>query len=546
MKFRAKWGLLVAGMFMAVPAQASDKKDFSECDGRVHPGRQEDGMRGEASRASHAVPIAFSANVAEACTRALASPRLLSTQTLRRAHLLRARAAAYLGAGDTSKALFDLDMAETAAAGLVGDRFYQRSMGASLKLLRAIALARSGDMASAVPLAHAAMEARPYSLQVQQTASAILQAARPIGTPSPSPWLSMIRLEPDAAMMALISEAAVGNSAGVLAFRPAVSVTWPTATVQQVSLLFARSAESSQMLSAVNVSLHTAYARAATGDAAGARRDVAEVRAKIAATRALPSAAKGQVLEMLSAANAALDRYIDGRAGQIEARIAVAEGRHEDAISALIAGPMLRDGVTLELLTALKATVPEKQAAMVPDLAPLRDELSQKQLALLGKIASDVLIAPETPRAVVDYEQARPDILGALLSGALTMGTSLLGGVSRTDGFRSTPNPDGTMKVEFIGNTPSASLVQEMTLLRAAEITRAAGKPDFVIVDRKDFSRRLATSQYGREISSVPMGFKTDLTIRFADANTEGGRAFNAVAIIDALGPFYYEGKRAE
>ena len=123
------------------------------------------------------------------------------------------------------------------------------------------------------------------------------------------------------------------------------------------------------------------------------------------------------------------------------------------------------------------------------------------------------------------------------------MGTTLLGGIQRTDGFRSTPNTDGTVKVEFIGNTPSAPLVQEMTLLRAAELTRAAGKPAFVIVDRTDYTRTLNTTRYGMTISSVPTGFKTEMVVRFVDAGIQSERALDATHVIDALGPYYYQAK---
>jgi hypothetical protein len=525
---------------MAMPAQASDKQDFEACDGRIHPGKQDDGMRGEVGREVYGIPLAARGDTVAACNRALASPRLLPTQTLRRAHLLRARAAAYLRSGDAAKALADLDLAETAAAGASGDRFYQRSMAVSLKLLRAIALAQKDDMIGAVPLARAAMEARPYALQIQQVGAAILQAARPVvGAPSPSPWTPAMRLEPEAAVKALVSEAEVGNFAGVLALRPSASLTWPTKPIPAFALV-ARSREASQLLSAMITSLHIAYARAATGDSAGARRDLADARAKVATAR--PRPAEGEPLSGATvSANSAIDGYIEVRARQIEARIAAAEGRYGDAISALIAAPMPRDAATIELLATLRAKMPTKDTAMLPDMAPFRTELLERRRKDLGELAAAALIAPETPRAVVDYERARPNILGALVGGAFSMGTSLLGGIKRTDGFRSTPNPDGTTKVEFIGNTPSTALVQEMTLLRAAEIARSAGKSGFVIVDRQDFSRRLTTTRYGVEISSIPTGFKTELTIRFVDAGAEGDRAFDATAIIDALGPYYYE-----
>jgi hypothetical protein len=163
-----------------------------------------------------------------------------------------------------------------------------------------------------------------------------------------------------------------------------------------------------------------------------------------------------------------------------------------------------------------------------------------------GALASQLLIAPESQRNVIDYQKSRPNILGALVGGALSFGTTLLGGIERTAGFRSAANPDGTTRVEFTGNTTSAPVVQEMTLLRAAELARAAGKWGFVIADRSDYARYMVTSQYGMEISRVPVGYKTELSVRFVDQGGEAGRAFDAVAVIDALGPLYYSETRAK
>ena len=295
------------------------------------------------------------------------------------------------------------------------------------------------------------------------------------------------------------------------------------------------------MLSGMIVSLDTAYARAATGDPAGARRDLEDLRAKLPTL--IPSPVEGAASELVSPVKAAVDKFVEMRGRQIEARIATAEGRTGDAIAMLVAAPMPRDAATVELLTALKAAVPARDGSLVPDASPFLKDVGERRRNELAEVIPTVLIAPETPRAVVDYERARPNILGALIGGALSMGTSLLGGIDRTDGFRSKVNPDGTTNVEFIGNTPSAALVQEMTLLRAAELARTAGKPAFVIVDRKDYSRTMRTMRYGTEISSVPTGFKTELSIRFVDAGVETERALDAVKVIDAMAPLYYEEK---
>jgi hypothetical protein len=83
-----------------------------------------------------------------------------------------------------------------------------------------------------------------------------------------------------------------------------------------------------------------------------------------------------------------------------------------------------------------------------------------------------------------------------------------------------------------------------MTLLRAAELAHAAGKPAFVIVARKDYSRTMRMMRGGAEISSTPTGFKTEITIRYLDSAEASPPALNALAVIDALGPLYYEDKR--
>ena len=82
-----------------------------------------------------------------------------------------------------------------------------------------------------------------------------------------------------------------------------------------------------------------------------------------------------------------------------------------------------------------------------------------------------------------------------------------------------------------------------MTLLRAAELAKAAGKSHFVITGRKDYSRYLQSSQYGVMTSRIETGFKTELIVRFVDEGSDAGRALNALTIIDALGPLYYEQK---
>lgn len=553
----AKAGALVLGVAMAGPAIAGDKQDFVACDGRSHPGKQSDGMRGEPSRPSYTLGFGGSAvGKVAACDRALASPRLLPGQKLRRAHLLRARAAAHLSASQAAKALADLDLAEAAAGEGTGDRFHKRSMGVSLDLLRAIAHAQQGEGARAAALAQGAMAQRPYSSQVQQVGADILLLSGPQGA-AKADWSMAMRLNPSAAAAALMREAEAGNFKEVLALRPSVTLNWPE-KAPSTFVLLQGSGDGMSLMQALLVSYQTAYAHAATGGAAQAKAELAEIGSRIKAYKPAPAPAPAATTATATAAattpvktampdlSELLEKGMAAKTKQVEARIAVAEGRHADAISGLVGVSLPKDASTLELLQALKAQASGKDAALVPAVDGFAADAAVSRRASLARLADFALITPETPRAVVDYEKSRPNILGALVGGALSMGTSLLGGIDRLDGFRSSANEDGTTKVAFVGNTPSAMLVQEMTLLRAAEVTKAAGKPAFVIVDRKDYARSLRTTRAGVEISNVPTGFKSEMDIRFLDAADQSPRSLDALAVIDALGPLYYEEKSAK
>lgn len=540
MKRSRRAALYALGILMAAPASAASKDDFVACDGLDQPGHQDDGMRGAVGTVQSTLTSATAAESIAACTRAIANPRLLPTQQLRRANLLRVRAAAYLQSERPVDALGDLDLAESATANLAGDRFFARSMGVSITLLSALAKAQQGDLPQAMALARAATAARPYALQVQQVAATIEQLNRPAGASAPSPWLPVARLDPGAAAMAVIQEMQIGNFAGVVALRTSVLPDWPKERITQMGLV-THDPSANQMTSALVVLLDFAYARAATGDPRGARTDLAEARTRLTGLR--PDTATGGQPSLTEALNAARDGFVNMRARQIEARASVAEGHPTEALATLIAAPLPHDAASVDLLRALKAATPAANVGLVPQTAAFESDPAQDRRKALVAIVPATLIAPETPRAVIDYARARPDILGAVVKGAFSMGFGLLGGISRTNGFQSTPNADGSVKVEFVGSTPSAPLVQEMTLLRAAEIAHEAGKPTFVIVARKDYTRRLNTTQRGVLIRSVPTGYKTELTIRYVDGADHTARTFDALAIIDALGPLYYENK---
>ena len=106
----------------------------------------------------------------------------------------------------------------------------------------------------------------------------------------------------------------------------------------------------------------------------------------------------------------------------------------------------------------------------------------------LKNLAANLLIRPEDERKLINYKRSRPNVLGALVGAAVTMGTSLLGGVDKTSGFSSVPEGDGSIKVEYTGNATSGPVVQEMTLLRAAELARDEGATHFLVEEAQGLS----------------------------------------------------------
>lgn len=535
-------GVAALALAAANPAFAGDSQDFSGCDGRMKPKSKDDGMRGEASTETFSYFGSMPGNQSmriEACNRALANPKLLPTQALRRAHLLRARAASYLEAGKTTEALTDLDAAEAANTEHAQDPLYRRSMGVSLLLLRAIATAQGGDPIGAAKLAEDAQALRPYALQVQMAAATIRHTARPNGARSPSPWGMVAQIDPGAASTMLLREAEIGNFAQVVALakaRPIILAGDASTGLNAFSI----GSTATEITTDFGQAAIVAYAQAATGDVAAAKATLAAVRSKIDAFGQPQPAAPALPGTLLPPSmSTIIAGLVEPYLRVADARIALAESRPADALTSFESGKLVLNYATVDLLQQLRAS--PGITVKLPAPEELTKLLEADREKSLGRMASVLLIAPESQRTLIDYQKSRPNILGALVGGALTMGISLLGGIERTAGFRSSNNPDGTVKIEYVGNTSSAPMVQEMTLLRAAELARAAGKSAFMLVDRKDYSRYMVTSMGGMERSRTPIGFKTELVVRYLDDAKGNPAALDVVSVIDALGPFYYQ-----
>lgn len=542
----ARAGLTALALGITVPAHAGVSEDFSECDGLKKPKSSDDGMRGEATFPSYRFGgrNAPSQTLA-ACNRALESGKLLPEQTLRRAHVMRARAAAKLELGDATGALADLDAAQEAGKAYAGDFFYDRSMGVSLDLLRALALNETGERKAALALAEAAAAKRTYALEIQRVAG-MLRATNGDNPAGPAIWQNLARIDPAARGIFSQLASQSGDLAELAASAGTPSVAMPEAP--SLKAMMTNGGNIAPLLSEwstpVRGAMTKAYALAAHGQPAAARAWVEATRAALDAAGPVGNsqgeegkqAPKDIVTLLVEMARA---EHFKPLADLVDARIAIAEGRLADAAAAL-QGKQLRATPVTEEFHAAYAAARASGAVGAPDL-PALAPAAKRGPARLSGMADNLLIRPESQRKLIDYEKSRPNILGALVGAAFSMGTSLLGGIDRTAGFRSTPNEDGSIKVEYTGNTTSGPVVQEMTLLRAAELAREAGKSHFHVVGRNDYQRYLTQTMNGVPMNQTLTGYKTELTVRLLDDGVGKADALDAVAVIDALGPVYYE-----
>lgn len=534
-------GVVALASLGTVPAKAGVSADFSGCDGLKKPKSKDDGMRGDAIMPAYGATKPQT--TISSCTRALAAKELKASQNLRRAHLLRARAAAYLELKQADEAFADLDAAEAELAGYRGEFFFDRSMGLSLDLLRAIALYETGRADEARPLAESAATSRPYAMQVQMAATILRDATAPTAEGTAKDvtaiWSPLARISP-AARAGMATRIRAGEAPKVqfehlvadIGEDPLDLPSEPSMGASMQELLSGNLGQRLALwLGQYRGAATLAYAHAALGHEEKARARMAELDAAVATTKEKTAGTwgtlPGEIMQSYE------EKELRPLMALVRARIALNEERAA-AVPELLGSYEYEEGSATSDLYAAYDAVRTSDAGSLPELPALKPA-SVQGMQNLNALASTLLIVPEDARKLIDYKKSRPDVIGGLLAGVFSMGTSLLGGFDRTNGFRSEQLESGAIQVEYTGGTTSGSVVQEMTLLRAAEIAIEAGKTHFIVNDRKDYG-----VYWGNTFERTMTGYKTILEFGYRDADSADPSAIDAMAVVDALGPIYY------
>lgn len=530
--------LLLAGAlaFGAGPVLAGEPSDWVRCDGlakpenvgitltRLVPAIMTAGLMGlpEASRES---PAAQGADGVKACDTVLGDP-LIEKYWARKVNLLKARALHHIEAGDLDAALTDLAATHAATAGNVDDATYARSLGASTQLFEAAAQLKKERFDDASALAIKAADARPYSLEVGMAAVRILDAD-PRWSPEEDRVLTRVAaLEPDLRIARAKSREWGGRYADA-------AVDWKGAVDSGASSLSSLPLPRGMTLPAATAADPLYVARAAlafarAGNNAEAAAFVARFKADTAATAEPAAPSKDVMAGLMARLRAEQAKNAGSFLTVAEAWMQVNDGKIEEARATLktLEDRLPATPATLDLIEKLRPPTPAGMISLAPT-GPAQ------MTALMNANRADAVRRLD-PAA---FAKALPPLERADRS--YSKQTAWF----KPNGFKDKKTADGKgASIEFSGATSTHAAVEEMMLLRAAQLTREAGKTGFVIRKRADYQQYMVQTMYGSEISRSANGFKTTAEIEFVDAppaDAADGLVFNADKVWNDLSPIY-------
>lgn len=533
---RLKSFLLAGALaFGAGPVMAGEPSDWVRCDGlakpenvgvtlsRLVPAIMTAGLMGlpEASREE---PAEQGAAGVKACDTVLADP-MLDRYWARKVNLLKARALHHIEAGELDAGLADLAATHAAAAGNVDDATYARSLGASTQLFEAATQLKKDRFDEAAALAIKAADARPYSLEVGMAAVRILDAD-PRWSPDEDRVLTRVAaLEPDLRAARARSREWGGQYAGAAADWAAMaeSSTSPLAGAR-LPRGMTMPALTSDPIFVARAAL--AYARA--GDNAAAVPLIARFKADLAAAPAPTPVSNDVMGNMVTRLRTEQTKGAQGFITVAEAWAQVNDGKIDDARATLdtLGDRLPATPATLDLIEKLKRPAPAGMASLAPSASAQMEALRNADRADAARRLDPKSFAKALPpleRADRSYSKQSAWF--------------------KPNGFKDKKTADGKgASIEFSGAFSTHAAVEEMMLLRAAQLTREAGKTGFVIRKRADYRQYMVQTMYGSEISRSPNGFKTTAEIEFVDAPPAGAAdslVFNADKVWNDLSPIY-------
>jgi hypothetical protein len=494
------------------------------------------------------------------CDAALAD--LPTKHWMRKVSLLRARAMHRLDGNDAAGALADLDLA-AAAASNADDPLYTRSLGLGVTFVRAFALRKSGDTKGGETLVLKALEQRPFNRQ------SIVSAFIAVGPNAPAADIEKVqhtlaRLLPTEIDKLFVGALADGKFQEAISLYPQLT---PYREIGQVNISEGRLRERAMRDFAAAMLFKTsraggyAFALAAMGRNAEAQAVLSSAREELKhdsevppldpslspSERARQTAYREEETASRQKAVAAAGKSLDIWSAFAGLRQAIDQGKAADVLKGLQSQTGRHGWPDIQLLDAILAKLPKSDKASIAAAQAMK--ASWGAITVTSQEAGldtffKALPEPETLNRVPRYEPGRQPLFGTSdrYAGMIANGYQQRG-----------PDADGILTVSFRGENSTASMIEEMALLRAADLARQAGKKGIIIVDRHDTAFTISTESYGTVVRTDPDGYETDLDVLFVDPNVlpekyrdHAWRVIDTDAAYNSLAPVYIRPKASK
>lgn len=471
----------------------------------------------------------------------------------RKVSLLRARALHRLDQDDASGALSDLDLAD-AAASMGDDPLFARSLGLGVKYVRALALRRSGREAKGEALALSVEAERPYDRQ------SVVAAIIALGPKAPKED----RIALERTLAKLLPTAVDSLFMGALAgadYKSAIALygqLTPYRELGEVNISNGQQRERQMREFALEEYFHAsragayAFALAALGREADARAALADARTKLSADTQPPPPLDPSLSSTEHARETAYreedvanrkkvaelaGQTIDQWQSRVDMRLVLSSGDIARALAALKASQLKRGWPEQTMLDEILQRLAKTDAASRSAAQALRTSIADSGEEPSLETLFKALPEPETADRVPPYVEAKKPFL------AMTGSQADLD----AEGYRSRgPDGRGVVTVGFRGDRGTASMIEEMALLRAADMARQQGRTKILIVDRRDTAFWISTTYYGTPVRADPDGFQTELDVLLTNASSlpsefvgQEWRLLDADEVYNALAPFY-------
>lgn len=547
---------------LLLPWEASAQRevrpaDFPDCDGYGAPGRTSDGMTRGASGLSAVVQggsgtsqlrrteLRYGSHGIDICTGLLGSDRLAAHYTVRRANLVAARALHRLAAGETREALADLDLAQRTLG--EGDPLTARSFQLGLRLVRAFALLQANDAAASAAESQAVLAARPYVSELALTAAKLQFAAARDWPTFMRNLREIARVDPNTIATLYGLALYRGEFEEALVLHPQIIISRPMEAEGPYMMPQRNAVIADQIVRRAEIDGAAAYAQQALGRSEAADATLAAARASLERSMAppVPDFGRGRLtreqrdqhevfLSRRPRAVAALDRW--GR--MVRFRRMVAEGNIAGVVANLEGAGMARNHAALDLFEAMGRAQPALRTEMAAAIAELREELARQVDDALRLNIQDLasrLPEPESVQRLPSYDAGGDRDFDA-------------------NGYVTLPRRrEGTVRLRFASARGSISVVNEMVVLRGAELARQGGHRGMVIVTRRAMIRSTTQySAYGGQGPTVASGQEAEIEVAFVDPaalpavyRDAPWRVLDPEAVWTALSPVYVRERQA-